>query len=295
MNKQKSTKSWLIALAVSACLPTVASAFPGFVEPTGAQGCTSCHLDAEGNGYKPGILEASKSPLGLIEGLKAFLKPAILVTNTAPVLHPINPKWDVTVGEIPLTIPLQVTDKEDDTFTLHGSAPTGYTVSNVYTRNSLPTIDFKWSPTAAQANKVYPIRVYVKETGTGRSLQSNTISANIQVWPARSTLSKNVSQFIMQGAQWKNNTLSLSGSLTFKSSLTSAQRTAALASLTMNVTSASGAVISQPVKLAPSSTGSWTKSFILNASSVPCTVKISYEGIKAARYVSLTPLETCVK
>ncbi len=274
---------------------TEVSARPEYVTPTGAAGCTSCHFDNSGSGFKPGVLAAASSPLGLIAGLTAFLHPVAVAPDTKPVLHPINSKWDVTVGETPIVIPLQVTDAENDTFGLHGSAPTGYTLSSLYIKNNLPTIDFKWAPTAAQASKVYPLKVYVQETGAGRTLSSNTVIANIQVWPARISATKNISQFMMQGAQWKNNSLSLAGQLVIKTGLTTAQRTAALNSLTMSIMSASGAIISTPVKLLPQANGNWFKTIPLTGSEVPCTVKLSYEGFKAARAVSLAPVATCVK
>jgi hypothetical protein len=291
-------KNWpsVLLLATSALLASDALALEEFVELTGAKGCTDCHKDDLGNGYLPGVLEAFDSPLGFIEGLKAFLnKGAVGPINTAPVLHPINPKWDVTVGEMPLVIPLQVTDKEDDSFTLHGSAPSGYSSSKVYVKNNLPTIDFSWRPTAAQANKSYPVSLYVQETGDGSPLKSNTITATIQVWPARNSKTKNVAQFMLQGAQWKNKALTLNGQLTFKSNLSSAQLKTAMSSLSMTVTSASGKIISQPVKLSANNTGSWTKTFTLGANETPCTVKVSYEGLNAARPVSQAPSSTCVK
>lgn len=288
--------SGALLITASAILAGTALAREEYVDPTGAKGCTDCHKDDLGNGYLPGVLEASASPLGLFEGLREFLrKGAAQSSNTAPVLHPINAKWDVTVGETPLVIPLQVTDKEDDSFTLHGSAPSGYSSSKVYVKNNLPTIDFSWRPTAAQANKSYPVSLYVQETGDGSPLKSNTITATIQVWPARNSKTKNVAQFMLQGAQWKNKALTLNGQLTFKSNLSSAQLKTALSSLSMTVTSASGKIISQPVKLSANNTGSWTKTFTLGANETPCTVKVSYEGLNAARPVSQAPSSTCVK
>jgi hypothetical protein len=294
-NKQKKWTAVLL-FTTATFLTNTAFAREEYVEPTGAKGCTDCHNDDLGNGYTSGVLEASQSPLGLFEGLRAFLnKGTVSPTNTAPVLHPINSKWDVTVGEMPLTVPLQVTDKEDDNFELHGSAPTGSSKSSVYVKNNLKTIDLKWSPTAAQANKTYPMSLYVQETGDGSSLKSNTIIASIQVWPARKSKTKQVSQFMLQGAQWKSNTLTLNGVVAFKSNLSSSQRKAALSSLTMSVTSASGKIISQPIKLAPAGTGSWTSKFTLKPSETPCNVKVSYEGLFAARPVSQVPSNACVK
>jgi hypothetical protein len=288
--------SGALLITASAILAGTALAREEYVEPTGAKGCTDCHKDDFGNGYLPGVLEASASPLGLFEGLREFLrKGAAQPTNTAPVLHPINPKWDVTVGEAPLVIPLQVTDKEDDSFALHGSAPSGYSTSKVYVKNNLPTIDFTWRPTAAQANKTYPVSLHVQETGDGSSLKSNTITATIQVWPARRSRTKQVAQFMLQAAQWKNRTLTLSGQIAFNSNVNAAQRNAALSNLRMSVTSANGKIISQPVRLTANNTGSWTRTITLAANKTPCTVVVSYEGLNASRPVSQAPSRTCVK
>ncbi|WP_157844927.1 hypothetical protein [Methylocucumis oryzae] len=272
-----------------------ALAYATYIAPTGATGCTDCHLNNSGSGYQPGILEAARSPLGVIEGLKAFLSSIKVETNTPPVLNAINSKWDITVGESALIIPLQVRDNEDDTFALHGTAPKGHTLSDIYSKNGLPTIDFKWLPTYDQANKTYAIKFYVRETGDKRSLKSNTVKAHIRVWPARTTNTKYIESFQLQGAQWLNNTLTLNGSVTFPSHLTSTQRQAALSTLTMSVTSAKGTEISQPVTLILNITGNWTKKFTLNASEVPCTVKVHYEGLIGMRSVSLAPEDTCLK
>jgi len=292
--------SGALVLSISALLVGDVSAWPSYVQPTGAKGCESCHLSSQGSGYLPGIKTAASSPLGAIAGLKAFLSQAqeeeeVEKPNTPPVLHPINPKWDITVGEAPLIVPFQVSDKEEDEFILLGSMPIGYSTSEAYSKNNLPTIELKWSPTAAQANKNYFINVYAQETGDGRALKSNLISANIQVWPARNTKTKLISQFILQGAQWQSDTLTLSGQLFFKSGLSPARRRKALSSLAMDITSASGASISQAVKLTLGKNGSWTNTFTLNANETPCVVRVSYEGLNAARPVSQAPFATCVK
>lgn len=273
--------------AAAVCITTNAWAYPEYVAPTGAAGCTSCHNDNYGNGFKAGILAAFEQ--GGLAGLKVFLHPAA-PKDTKPVIRPINSKWDITVGETPLVIPLKVYDAEKDSFALHGTAPTGYTLSNVYidSASKLPTIDFKWAPTADQASKLYLLSVYASETGAGRTLSSSAVKTVIQVWPARTSASRNVSQFMLQSAQWKSGKLNLIGSLAFKTGLSDAQRAAALANLTMSVKSADGYTISPPVKLAPQANGNWYKSLSLTGvEKVPCMIKLEYEGLKVARTVSL--------
>jgi len=289
MNKQ--WRAAAIGWAAAVCIMTNAWGYPEYVAPTGAAGCTSCHNDNYGNGFKQGILAAFEQ--GGLAGLRIFLHPAAPL-DTKPVIRSINSKWDITVGETPLVIPLKVYDAENDSFALHGSAPAGYTLSQVYidSASNLPTIDVKWAPTAGQANKLYPLSVYAMETGSGRTLSSNTVKTIIQVWPARVSATKNVSQFMLQAAQWKNGKLNLAGRLIFKSGLTAAQRTDALASLTMSVNSIDGYTLRPPVKLAPQANGNWFKSLTLTGiEHVPCAIKLEYEGLKVARTVALASEE----
>lgn len=290
MNKLLFSTTLCMAAAVG--MATNVSAQSEYVAPTGAQGCIDCHTSPLGGaGYKPGVLEAFAG--GGIAGLKAFVQAS---KDSSPVIHPINSKWDVTVGEVPVLIPLHVSDNENDTFAIHGSAPTGYSLSKQYidSASNLPTVDYKWKPTAAQANKIFTVSFFAKETGTGRTKTSNTVTAKIQVWPPRNSATKNVSQFALQGAKWQSNKLTLAGQVFFKAGLTAAQRKAAVTSLRMSVMSATGVIISSPLPLTPLPNGNWTKSLTLTGSQVPCTVVLSYEGLKASRPISLAPA-SCVK
>ena len=297
MNKILTTTLLLSSIALS----SQGYAQPQYVTPAGAKGCTDCHFDNFGSGYKTGVIDAFfKYPTNPMQGLYEFLHP-VTNTNTAPVLGAINTQWDVTVGEVGLVIPFSVTDKQGDTFKLvANSTPitTGAAFSDLYinSKTNLPSKDFKWTPVAAQANKNYTLTVYAQETSAGRSLKSNTVSANIRVWPARSSATKNVQQFVLQNAQWAANKLTLSGLVTFKPSVTATQRTTYLNTLTMALRSNAGAVVlGSPVKLTPTTTGSWTKTFTLTGSQVPCLVKVTYEGLNAARTVSAAPAATCLK
>jgi len=289
--------SLLSTIAFTLCSLT-ALARPEYVAPTGATGCTDCHYNNSGSGYKTGVITAFYSSSSRIAGLTSFIKALnapVQAADTSPVLHPINNKWDVTVGELPLVISLQVTDAENDAFALHGSAPSGVTISKVYTKNNLPTIDLSWLPSAADANKVSPLQVYVTETATGRSLSSNTVQATIQVWPARTTTTNLVTRFSMESAQWQNNVLTLNGQLAFKNTLTVKQRNAALKTLKLNAKSNFGKVIVNATSLTLDANGSWVKKIPLSATQVPCAVRLTYEGLRAARPVSLAPVATCVK
>jgi hypothetical protein len=284
----------LIIVAVFS-ISTDALARPEYVIPTGASNCDSCHLDNFGTGYKAGVLQAAASPLGKIAGLTAFLHPTpVQGSDTKPILHPLNNQWDVTVDESALFIPLRVSDAEDDNFTIQGTIPIGMSVVSLSTdpQSNLPMMGLRWKPTAAQANKTYTLTLSAKETGTGRTLISDNITTKVRVWSARNSATKNVSHFIIRQAQWNNNQLVLAGKVLFKSNLTAAQRATALARLRMTVKSESGVAVTTPLALSPDSQGNWGS--VLANTQVPCSVKLNYEGLNAARTVKLAP-ESCIK
>ena len=291
-------KASLISFLLLNPLPPV-FAMPQYMAPTGATSCDQCHLDNFGSGYRPGVLAASASPLGKFPGLIAFLNPkppAPVGANTKPVLHPIDSQWHITVNETPLNIPLRISDAEDDNVVIKGSVPFGASVSVPTTdpQSHLPIAFLTWKPTATQAGKSYTLTLTANEIGTGRNLVSNALTTTVTVWPARNNALKNVSQLIIQRAQWSNEQLLLAGQVIFNSNVTAAQRSNLLASLKVNLTSKNGLVIDSPQTLSADSNGNWTKSIALNASQVPCVAKINYDGLIATRTVKLAPLETCL-
>ena len=289
---QKLRAIFLIGVAAIIFRAADVAAYEEFVAATGASGCAACHLDNDGNGYRTGVRTAYET--GGIDGLIAFLNP-----DTKPQIRTINSKWDITVGEAALVIPLRVSDAEHDTFSMKGSLPLGAKFSKVYTDTvtQLPTVNFIWSPTADQADdggnndvdnsKLYKLSFTAKENAPGRTLSSNTVSTTIQVWPVRTSATKQVSKFQLQTAKWENSKLILKGQVFFKSWVTAEQRKAALANLTMRVESIKGAFVINPVKLSPQANGSWQKTLTLPTSVyVPCTVWVNYEGLNAARTVN---------
>lgn len=279
-------------------ISTTVLARPEYMLPTGATTCDQCHLTAFGTGYKPGMIEASLSPLGKFPGLKAWLNPAPIVVgvDTKPIVHSPNNEWNVTVGEAALSIPLRVSDAEDDNFTIQGTFA-GMIVTPTITdvQTHLPMASVKWSPHAAKANQTYTVNFSAQEVGTGRTLISEAITAKIHVWPARTTASPKVSQIIIQRAQWNNNQLLLAGKVVFKASVTAEQRATSLATLSMSIKSATGLSIDTPFTLIPDTKGNWTQVLTLTANQVPCAVKLNYEGLNAMRTVKLASLASCVK
>ncbi len=296
---QKKILFTVLGLLLNSAINTSALAREQYLTITGAAGCTTCHVDENGGApWNPGVLEAFDS--NGIQGLIDFVNTATTNTtpDTAPILSQINNQWDVTVGETPLVISLQVFDQENDSFALQGSAPMqGYTLSPLYigSTSNLPTIDFNWAPTAVQANKNYKISVYAQENGSGRTLKSNTVSASIFVWPARANAATAiVKEFKLQTARWSAGKLMLSGQVIFKPEATAEQRMNALNTLTMQLTSKSGFVLASPLKLKLNSTGAWTRALSLSSTKVPCAIKANYEGLNSLRSVKLAPAN-CVK
>lgn len=287
----------ILGIAVTLSVNTDALAKAEYMVPTGATNCAACHLDNFGNGYKAGLILASASPLGKFQGLIAWLNPTVpSVNDTKPILHALDNEWNVTIGEMELVMPLYFSDAEDDSFTLQGSVPTGMTPVpvSIDAQTNLSMASLRWQPTAAQANKTYTVTVFAKESGTGRTLNSDTLTTIVRVWPARTSIDRNVSQFIVRQAQWNNNQLLLAGKLVFKSTITATQRTAALAHLKMTIKTESGITMSVPLKLTPDINGNWTQILNLTETQVPCTVRLDYEGFTATRTVKIAPA-TCLK
>lgn len=294
---QQKPVSIILGVIIYSLLITPASAREQYLIATGAHSCTTCHIDEYGGpGWKPGVLDDFYQ--NGIQGLIDYVKAATI--DTAPVLSQINSQWDITVGEAPLVISLQVFDQENDSFLLHGKGKlpiTGYTLSPLYTDSAtnLPTYDLKWSPTAQQANKSYKIKIYAQENGDDRLLTSNTVTANITVWPARANaVTAKVKEFKLLTARWLVNKLVLSGQVIFKPTVTTAQRNAALSSLTMQLRSNSDFVFGSPLTLKLNSNGDWTSIIPLTNTQVPCLVKAEYEGLNASRIVKLAPAN-CVQ
>jgi hypothetical protein len=121
------------------------------------------------------------------------------------------------------------------------------------------------------------------------------VTANITVWPARKTVTQNVSQFKIQRAQWHNNALNLAGAVVFKSTLSAAQRKAVLKSLSLKMRSNSGFGVGAASRLTVDANGNWKKTVSLKGSAVPCTVKLEYEGLNVTSPVKLAPKKTCLQ
>ncbi len=225
-------------------------------------------------------------------------KPASVVTptvtpvskvNTKPVLNSVNAEWNIEVGQ-QLIIPLSVKDAEQNEFELKGTT-TGSKFGSVYTdaKSLLPTIDFQWTPTITQQNKIYTISFQAKETKTAEKYASNKVSVRIRVWAAGNRDAASVSKFNVATSAWSANKLTLTGNVVFNNLLTPAERQAFIAkkfdlTVTSDSTGKGALIATTPLTL--DSKGNWSVSFPLAQTQVPCNITVQYEGQNAARTVA---------
>lgn len=279
-------------------------AMSSYVAPTGAINCKDCHTDLLGSALKPAVnrLWPTFTTMAIEMAKLTDYVASLKTTDTAPVLSPVNAQWNVTVGELPLSIPFTVKDTEFDPVVMAPAPgvvlPAGMKPSAITIKAATRVASFKlnWAPTAAQAGKPYPFTVTVKEKAAGRLLSSKAVKGSVNVWPARANAATaKTNGFEVLTAKWAPNTLTLTGKMTFKSTVTAAQKATLLATVHMNVKSASGVAIGVPVLLAPTAAGTWTKTITLTGVQVPCIAVSEFEGLKAGRLVIGAPAATCVK
>jgi hypothetical protein len=224
-------------------------------------------------------------------------QPVPVTKDTKPTLNSISPEWDAEAGQ-PFTIPLSVVDAEQDDFVITGG-PKGSTFSQSYDLNQLPTVDFQWTPTDAQANKIYTVKFKAKETAA-KKLSSNIVTAKIRVWPAGGqTDAASVSKFSVSTTKWKPDVLTLSGKVKLNKIMSPAQRMAFLAKeLDLTITSGNTGtglpVGSSPLLLKLANNGNWTVTMPLSEAEVPCQITLKYQDRPATRTVSRAP-KNCLK
>lgn len=223
------------------------------------------------------------SPQVLNAAQTACVTPGSTKANTKPVLNAVAKQWDATVGE-PFTIPLSVNDAEQDEFTILLGKVAGAKLSAVHPDAAgLPSIDFEWTPTAVQANKIFTITFQAKETKTTQKLASNKVSVKVRVWATGNRSSASVKTFAVTTSKFVNDTLNLSGKVTLNSILTAAEKKDFLAQkLDLTVSDKNGALIGS-VPLTLDASGNWSATLPANSST--CDIVLQYEGKNAARSV----------
>ena len=224
-------------------------------------------------------------------------QPAPVSQDTQPTLNSISPEWDAEAGKA-FTIPLSVVDAEQDDFIITGN-PKGTRFSAQYDLNQLPTVDFQWTPTGAQANKIYTVKFKANET-VAKKLSSNTVTAKIRVWPTSGqTNTTSVSKFSVSIAKWKSDVLTLSGKVTLNKIMSPAQQAAFLAkklelTITSGKTGSGLPVGNSPLLLKLTNNGNWRVTMPLPEAEVPCQITLEYQDRPATRTVSRAP-KNCLK
>jgi hypothetical protein len=204
--------------------------------------------------------------------------------NTKPVLNAVALQWDAKVGEL-ITIPLSVKDTEQDAFMMIGSvAGSKFSAVHPDEKTLLPTIDFQWTPTAVQVNKIYTIPFQAKETKTTQKFISNKVSVRIRVWAASDRNSASITKLNVMTNVWTAGKLNLAGNVIFNNLLTAAERKNFIAQkLDLTVSDSKGVLVgSTPLTL--DEKGNW--SVVLPATQATCDIILQFDGQNAARTIA---------
>ena len=223
------------------------------------------------------------------------IDPIILPTaqNTKPILKTVPQEWDVNVGEL-LSIPLSVNDAQQDEFTLTSTMIMGE-FSAVHNNNeNLPTVDFLFTPTEEQGNKIYTTTFSAKETKTTQHYVSNKVAVKIRVWPSTNHDIDAATQLTISNAQWQSSTLHLDGQVVLNHLLTMEERQAFInQQFDLIIRSPEDNILHiEPLIL--SNQGLWEISFPLSLQQTPCHVMLEFNTRKARHQVLNAPL-SCFK
>lgn len=270
--------------------------------------CTGCHTHQTGdeNNLMPAAKAAYNKDKFKLSGLETFLNsttttltcipPEVLnsaktaclapspLVNTKPVLNSVAPQWDVTVGEL-LTIPLTVNDAEQDEFSIIGSKLIGSSYSDVQTdATGLPSIDFEFTPTATQVNKIFTVTFQAKETQTAKHLMSNKVTVKIRVWAAGDKNAASITKLNVTKSKSVAGILNLAGSVTFSKLLTTAeQQDFTSQNLTLSISDKNGTLL-DTAPLTWSTKGKWVAT--LPIAQTVCDIVLRFEGQNASRKVA---------
>jgi hypothetical protein len=179
-------------------------AHPAYVKPANAVGsCGDCHVGGtRSKTFVPGLIAQFPidQTLPIADKIKAIFRltdaqrlpvwkawdkkinPKPTTPDTKPVLKIGTARYTVKIGGPALVIPLTVTDKENDTYSIDGpdltaSKPTAF-------NGNVSTFNYIWKVTEPEyAGETFPIEITVKEDQRkkGRNLMSNTVKAFIKV------------------------------------------------------------------------------------------------------------------
>ncbi len=206
------------------------------------------------------------------------------VANTKPVLNAVVQQWDAQVGEL-LTIPLSVNDAEQDDFVILPSLLVGSKLGDVYQSEAgFPTVDFKWTPTTANVNKIQAITFQAKETATKQKYVSNKISVKVRVWAAGNRDAASITKLNVMTSKFTAGNLKLAGNVKFNGLLTATERNDFIAQpLDLTVTNNSDSALIGTVALTLDVKGNWSATLPI-AQNV-CDIVLQFDGQNASRKV----------
>ncbi|MSR16405.1 MAG: hypothetical protein EXR89_01185 [Methylococcaceae bacterium] len=209
-------------------------------------------------------------------------KPLAPVKNTKPILNFVAPQWDIQVDKL-LSIPLSVIDTEQDEFTIIQTTLVGSTLSEIHPDTAgLQSIDFEWTPTQANVNKVFTLTFQAKEKSTKPALVSNKVTVKVRVWAAGDRNAASINKLNVMTSKFSVGSLKLAGNVKFNSLLTATEIQSFVAkNLDLTISDTNGLIDSRPLPL--DKKGNWAISIPMI--SAPCDITLAFAGQNASRSV----------
>ncbi|HCU00021.1 MAG TPA: hypothetical protein DF614_08250 [Methylococcaceae bacterium] len=211
--------------------------------------------------------------------------------NTKPILGAVQQTWDVNVGEL-LRLPLCVTDAQRDEFKLKSTMLIGQFSEPYLNTDNLPTVDFLFTPTAQQGNKIYSTAFTARETRTTQHYTSNKVAIKIRVWPSANHDIDAITTLSVLRAFWENGHLILDGQMTFNTLLTQEERSAFITQQFELIISTQNAQLLHTTPLTLDNQGYWHVTFPLAHAQTPCNVMLEFNTHKVSHAVTNAP-STC--
>lgn len=288
-------------LMVAAGMTANVSANPQIAAQYGTADCTLCHTSMDGseNNLRAGMEAAYDQDKKNLTALRKLLEGgATGGVNTKPTLSPVAAEWDAEVGQT-LSIPLSVSDSEQDSFEIVGKYPGGSFSPEYGADNQLPTVDYQFTPSADQANKVYKVKFQARETETQKHYVSNPVQASIRVWPAGARELSYVSKWVVSKAKWTDGRLSLQGKAVLNKMMNADEKSAFFSrnDLSVNIsqgTDGTGAAIASALPISFDGKGNWSLNDLPLAEPFSCALTVEFEGKNAGRKIAGAP-KTCLK
>lgn len=227
---------------------------------------------------------------------------AVTTTSTTPVLVPLAAEYDAVEG-VALPITFSDTSTTQAPFTIIATPKNLFktgTTQHDTTANNLPSVEWDWTPAAAQAGKVYTVTFVAQET-TNTKVKSKPVKTKIRVWPNSNHDLGSVQRVAISRVNLSNGTLTILGKATLSNILSATEKATFLArtNLTANVTEGadgSGTAIDATAAVVFSSggKGDFTITIPNATTGTKCSLTVEFEGPKASHKIGGAP-KTCTK